>query len=77
MKNLSCQNIMHCSNSECPALLVTEMECWEIVKELEDYRVEFNICSDCLVYVLKNGSLYLSEEENVEMAAHKMCVLHR
>jgi hypothetical protein len=75
MKNLACWEIMNCHDGSCVARAMPEKECWEIVIELEDYRTEFNICADCLVYVLKNGSVTLSDQDIAVMASNKACVL--
>ena len=68
MKKLSCWKIMNCENLTCIARYHPDKECWEIVGGLEDYRAEFNICSDCLVYVLKTGSLALSPNDMARLA---------
>ena len=75
MKNLTCWEIMACHDEDCVARTMPEKECWEIVVDLEDYRAEFNICADCLVYVLKNGSVVLSDQDIAVMAEKKSCVL--
>ena len=74
MKELSCWDIMNCQGEDCPARQQPDVNCWEIVQEMEDYRAEFNICRDCLVYVLKTGTAMLSEQEVVDIANHK-CAL--
>ncbi len=66
---------MNCHDQSCIARKMPHKECWEIVIELEDYRAEFDVCADCLVYVVKNGSVTLSDEEMVVMAKNKSCVL--
>jgi len=75
MKNLACWEIMNCHDEACVARTMPEKECWEIVAELEDYRAGFNICADCLVYVVKSGSVVLSDQEIAVMATNKACVL--
>jgi len=77
MKELPCWDIMNCTTKGCPARrFALEKECWEIVQELEDYRAEFDICRDCLVYVLKNGKAILSEEEMTAISERRVpCVL--
>ena len=40
-----------------------EKPCWEMASEVDDFRSAFNICNDCIVYILKNGSTLLSEKE--------------
>ena len=76
MKGLSCWEIMNCHGTDCQARKNPELECWEVVKQLGDYRSEFDICSDCLVYVLKGGSMSLSESELDNITAQRIdCVL--
>nr|MBF0221081.1 hypothetical protein [Desulfobulbaceae bacterium] len=75
MKNLACWDIMNCHDESCVVRGMVDKECWEIVAELEDYRAEFDVCADCLVYVLKTGSITLSDQEVAVMAASKSCVL--
>ena len=40
-----------------------EKSCWEMASEVGDFRSEFNICEDCIVFILKNGSTHLSKKE--------------
>jgi hypothetical protein len=47
-----------CSMQENP-----EKTCWEMASEVDDFRSAFNICADCIVYILKNGTTLLSEKE--------------
>ena len=77
MKELPCWTIMNCDNLTCAARHQPDKECWEIVQELEDYRAEFNICPDCLVSVLKNGSTPLSTHDLALMADSRRCPLAR
>ena len=37
--------------------------CWEMASEVGDFRSEFNICEDCIVFLLENGTTILSEKE--------------
>lgn len=41
----------------------TEKPCWEMASDAGDLRSAFNICEDCIVFLLKNGTTLLSEEE--------------
>ena len=77
MEDLPCWEIMKCKDDECVARERTDVSCWEIVRELGDYRAGFDVCKDCLVYVLKTGSLNLSEQEIATMSNIKTCVLAR
>ena len=65
IKDLACWEIMNCGSikGNCPAKQGTEQPCWEIVRELADHRVEFDICPDCIVYMVKNTNLSLSTQE--------------
>jgi len=40
-----------------------EKSCWKMAREVGDFRSAFNICEDCIVFVLKNGTTRLSEKE--------------
>jgi len=40
-----------------------EKSCWEMASEVGDFRSAFNICEDCIVFILKNGATLLSEKE--------------
>ncbi len=40
-----------------------EKPCWEMASEVGDFRSAFNICEDCIVFILKNGATLLSEKE--------------
>jgi len=74
VKDLSCWEIMNCQGpDDCPARLHPDKNCWELIQEMEDYRAEFNICRDCLVYVVKTGALLLSDQEMHEIAQEKCC----
>ncbi|MDA8417559.1 MAG: hypothetical protein M0Z90_00850 [Desulfobacteraceae bacterium] len=77
MKELPCWTIMNCENHTCAARLFPGRECWEVVQELEDYRAEFNVCSDCLVYVLKTGLLPLPPQYLNQLASGHHCPLAR
>lgn len=78
MKNMFCWEIMNCEDGDCIVRRNPDKECWEMVKELEDYRAEFDICSDCIVYVVKTGSLNISEQEIAFLSAQKHnCILSK
>lgn len=77
MKELPCWAIMNCDNQTCAARQHHGKECWEIVRELEDYRAEFNICPDCLVSVLKQGSLPFFLPDMAKIAGERGCPLAR
>jgi len=71
---------MNCTDTgSCPGRNNTERFCWEIVRELSDYRAEFDICPDCIVYMVKNTKISLSIDDINEARAggkgHSSCVL--
>lgn len=37
--------------------------CWEMASKVDDFRSAFNICEDCIVIILKNGTTLLSEKQ--------------
>jgi len=49
-----------------------EKPCWEMASELGDFRSVFKICNDCIVFLLKNGSLVLSEKEVCSIVKRKV-----
>ena len=62
--DLFCWEIMQCENSDdCPVKKNPGKQCWEIANETDDYRKANNICSDCIVYVIKAGHSVLSRQE--------------
>ena len=72
-----CWDIMKCQGTEsCPAREQLHKDCWEIARELDDYRSAFKICQDCIVYMLKNGNTVLSDKEKKTIVEQKVtCVL--
>jgi hypothetical protein len=40
-----------------------DQNCWEIAREMDDYRKAFGICKDCIVYMLKAENTVLSKQE--------------
>ena len=59
-----CWEIMKCEGTEdCPARKSPGENCWEIAREMDDYRKAFNICKDCVVYMLKAENTVLTELE--------------
>lgn len=74
---LPCWEIMKCDGSEnCPARQQPERDCWDIASELDDYRSAFNICKDCIVYMLKQGDSVFSEQEIKNIMEEKgVCAL--
>jgi len=68
---------MKCKGTEsCPAREQKHKNCWDIARELDDYRSAFKICQDCIVYMLKNGNSVLSDREVKTIVKRKVnCVL--
>ncbi len=67
-----CWEIMKCEGTEdCPARKRPDLNCWEIASEMDDYRKAFNICEDCIVYMLKAESTILTEQELQTIIKHK------
>ncbi|MFC1843378.1 hypothetical protein ACFLZ5_01135 [Thermodesulfobacteriota bacterium] len=70
--DLPCWEIMQCQGTEnCPARKRPAENCWEIAREIDDYRKAFNICKDCVVYLLKSKNTVLSEREMQTIIKHK------
>lgn len=59
----NCWEIMNCDNPECPARLDPQTPCWEIARRYESFRSVFNICRDCIVYILKENANVLEKKE--------------
>ena len=56
-----CWKIMGCDAAqECPAKNRPGTPCWEIARELNDYRNALDICDDCIVHMLKAENPALS-----------------
>ena len=53
-----CKGVVDFSTKE-----YSEKPCWEMASEVGDFRSAFNICEDCIVFILKNGTTLLSEKE--------------
>jgi hypothetical protein len=55
---------MQCEGTEdCPARKRPDLNCWELASEMDDYRKAFNVCKDCIVYMLKVDNTVLSDQE--------------
>jgi len=72
-----CWRLMGCDNKEsCPARQEPDKSCWQVASELDDYRSAFKICRDCIVFMLKNETSTLSEQEVHTIMERKVaCVL--
>lgn len=66
-----CWEIMKCSpenTSQCPAYK-SDKPCWEVMREIDAYS--FHICSDCIVYVIKQKNSIFSREEILKIMHRK------
>jgi len=55
---------MKCEGTDdCPARKSPELNCWDIASEMDDYRKAFDICKDCIVYMLKAEDTVLTKQE--------------
>ena len=67
-----CWEIMKCEGTEdCPARKRPDLNCWEIANEMDDYRKAFNICKDCIVYMLKVENTVLTKKEMQAIITNK------
>ena len=75
--NLACWAITNCRDSEnCLAKKYPDRDCWEIASEVNDHRSAFEICEDCIVFLLKGKDSSLSNQEKKSIIAHKVeCAL--
>ena len=58
-----CWEIMQCNAgnvAQCPAYKADE-PCWEVMRKIDS--CSFNICRDCIVYVIKQKDSIFSKEE--------------
>ncbi len=66
-----CWEIMKCNSeniAQCPAYKADE-PCWEVMRKLDAYS--FNICRDCIVYVIKQKDSIFSQEEILSIMHQK------
>ena len=72
-----CWEIMNCDKTKkCLAKIRQDTPCWEIAREMSDYRYLLQVCTDCIVHVLKGGNSALSNKEIQSLMVHKAnCVL--
>ena len=65
-----CWQIMQCDpDTKCPAKEKPAEECWDVIGSNDPYS--FNICRDCLVYVVKKKDAVLNQEEIRSILAQK------
>lgn len=66
-----CWEIMKCSPEQathCPAFQ-EDKQCWEVMREID--ALSFNICRDCIVYVVKQKDSIFSQEEIASIMRQK------
>lgn len=66
-----CWEIMNCSPEQamhCPAFQ-KDRPCWEVMREID--ALSFNICRDCIVYVVKQKNSIFSQEEIADIMRQK------
>jgi len=66
-----CWEIMHCNPEnarQCPAYQ-SSSPCWDVTRKIDAYS--FNICRDCLVYVIKQKDSMLSNTEIMDIMQRK------
>ena len=66
-----CWEIMQCNPEnarQCPAY-ESSSPCWEVMSKIDAYS--FNICRDCVVYVIKQKDSMLSKEEIMHIMERK------
>jgi len=55
---------MKCERTDdCLARKRPDLNCWDIASEMDDYRKAFDICKDCIVYMLKAEDTVLTKQE--------------
>ena len=67
-KDWPCWEIMKCNPEnakQCPAY----NPCWEVMRKIDAYS--FNICRDCIVYVIKQKDSIFSKEEIMDIMHQK------
>jgi len=62
-----CKEVVGFSTKEYP-----KKTCWEMASEIGDFRSAFNICEDCIVFVLKKETTVLSEKEILSIGKLKV-----
>jgi hypothetical protein len=63
---------MQCTGSEkCPARLFPDIPCWEIARIVGSVQECKQVCSDCIVYIIKANSPLLTEDELEKMIEYR------
>lgn len=77
-RNIPCWKITNCRREECClAEYAGDKQCWEVASDLDDYRSVMNVCSDCIVFISRQNSSVLSEQEIMGIMEKKGCILTR
>jgi hypothetical protein len=66
-----CWEIMKCNPdnaAQCPAYKASK-PCWEVMQQFDAYS--FNICRDCVVYLIKQKNSIFSQEEFLSIMRQK------
>ena len=74
--NWPCWEIMKCNPEnarQCPAYK-SSSPCWEVMRKIDAYS--FNICRDCIVYVIKQKDSIFSNEEIMRIMNRKGVNVH-
>ena len=71
-KEMRCWEIMNCTETEdCPARLFADIPCWEVARVLGTNRAALDVCTDCIVYIIKAKEPILTEEELDAIVAYR------
>lgn len=59
-----CWDIMHCDNNTQCAVKENRIEkCWEWMRTHNEFQSQYNLCSECIVYLYHNRNSILSGHE--------------
>ena len=61
--DMKCWEIIICDNLDCLARSEPDTPCWEIAKRIMAFNDIFNICVDCLVYIIHKETSVLTKKE--------------
>ena len=66
--NMPCWEIVRCIGAEdCPARTCPEIPCWEIADLLDAGAALWNVCEECIVYLVKTNDPLLPPDELEEI----------
>ena len=73
----NCWEITGCSKKDnCPAGINSAQKCWDIARQMDNFKSAMNVCEDCLVYLTQQQNSILSKGDVEEILAQKgVCVL--